>query len=79
MCGLDEVNREIGIQKRGTTDLTNLYYTSPARVRDFSVQGKLNFSISVLDRLRYEGSPEAWIVIEQRNMKSQNGERMDGY
>jgi len=30
-----------------------------------------------MDRLRYEGSPEAWIVIEQRYMNSQNAEWMD--
>ena len=79
VCRLDKINCEIGIQKQGITDLTNLYYTSPARVRDFSIQGKLNFSRSVLIRLRYEGSPEAWRVIEQRYMKSQNDEWMGGY
>ena len=49
VCGLDKINCEIGIQKRGRTDLTNLYYSSPAIVRDFSAQGKLNFSILVMD------------------------------
>jgi len=30
-CGLDKVNREIGVQKRGRTDLTDLYYTDPSQ------------------------------------------------
>jgi len=80
VCELDKVNREIGVQKRGRTDLTNLYHTGTARVRGFSLQGRQNFSMSITDWLQhagYGGSPEAWIVIERRNMKSQNGGWMD--
>ena len=68
VCRLDKINCETGMQIRVRTDLTCITLVQPECGRHFPPLLHVN-----PDRAGYGGSPEAWIVIERRNTKSQNG------
>jgi len=64
--GLEEVNNQIGVRKRGRKDATDLNYTTPARLRKMFSQGRPNFSVDWRDEAR---TMDGWMDAQEEGPK----------
>jgi len=67
---LEEVNRKIGIHRSRRMDPTDLHYTTPARVRNMSFQGRPSFSMPIMDgrMMQVRMAPGVCAVMKARTL-----------